>query len=205
MANNSMSLREWELSAPHVTDSVSVRNLHTTVYAGVDAWGRRRAQPAQISVTIGLAHPFESAAVSDSVDNSTAHYGNLSKSILLEMDGHKGLWRGTFELASIVLTIVTGMASIDLCDIDFFYPKGSMLGDGVHVTLKSHIDTKYVQMLHIKNVRVATIIGVNRNERETKQSVVANVWIDACNTEAADSYPQVEQILVKVWYNVVAR
>lgn len=202
MAKKSMSLREWEHSAPHLTDSVSVRNLYATVNAGVDVWGRRRAQPALISITAGLSQAFDSAAMTDSVDQSTIHYGKLSKAVLAQLEKEQDTWSETFALATKIFLITFTMARIQLCDVDIYYPKGSMLGEGVHVSLKNHTDVdKTAWVLHTKNVRVAAVIGVNSNEREMKQSVVANVWIDACNTEAGDSYPQVEQILVKVGYD----
>jgi dihydroneopterin aldolase len=62
---------------------VRVRNLQTTLPIGTDAWGRaNKPQPVLISASISLSAPFNSASSTDSVTNSTVHYGILSKAIL---------------------------------------------------------------------------------------------------------------------------
>lgn len=67
---------------------IHVKNLSGNARVGVDVWGRtengrvNKFQPIQISASISLEEPFETAARSDSVDRSTVHYGTLSKEIL---------------------------------------------------------------------------------------------------------------------------
>lgn len=75
----------WDLAhssgEPHTL--IHVRNLQTTLPVGTDAWGRpNRLQPVLISASISLRHAFDSASSTDSVTNSTIHYGILSKAIL---------------------------------------------------------------------------------------------------------------------------
>jgi len=68
-------------SEPH--SQISVHNLSTTLALARDAWGRpSKPQPLLISCSLSLRHPFSSASLSDTVTNSTIHYGTLSKAIL---------------------------------------------------------------------------------------------------------------------------
>ncbi|KAK3341639.1 hypothetical protein B0T25DRAFT_348247 [Lasiosphaeria hispida] len=62
---------------------VSVRNLQSIIYAGLDAWGRpHKGQPILISAAISFAQPFDAAAANDCLGADTVHYGSLSKAIL---------------------------------------------------------------------------------------------------------------------------
>ena len=62
---------------------ISVRNLEAIIQVGKDAWGReRKVQPVLISATVSLRRPFGFASMQDTVNDSTIHYGSLSKVIL---------------------------------------------------------------------------------------------------------------------------
>ena len=62
---------------------IQVNNLQTNLKVGTDAWGRAgKLQPALISATVSLLQDFGTAAMGDDVDQSTIHYGILSKEIL---------------------------------------------------------------------------------------------------------------------------
>jgi dihydroneopterin aldolase len=63
--------------------SIRVTNLQTSLPVAKDAWGRQgKLQPVLISAAVSLREPFSSASSSDTVTNSTIHYGILSKAIL---------------------------------------------------------------------------------------------------------------------------
>ena len=63
--------------------SIRVTNLQTSLPVAKDAWGRQgKLQPVLISASVSLREPFSSASSSDTVTNSTIHYGILSKAIL---------------------------------------------------------------------------------------------------------------------------
>jgi dihydroneopterin aldolase len=63
--------------------SIRVTNLQTSLPVAKDAWGRQgKLQPVLISASVSLREPFSSASSSDTVTNSTIHYGVLSKAIL---------------------------------------------------------------------------------------------------------------------------
>ncbi|GKT82881.1 folB domain-containing protein [Colletotrichum tofieldiae] len=66
---------------------IRVRDLHGTLKAGTDAWGRlNKAQPVIISAELSLAQPFDSASASDMVSDDTVHYGHLAKALLASLD-----------------------------------------------------------------------------------------------------------------------
>jgi len=63
--------------------SIRVTNLQTSLPVAKDAWGRQgKLQPVLISASVSLREPFSSASSSDTVTNSTVHYGILSKAII---------------------------------------------------------------------------------------------------------------------------
>lgn len=78
--------KSLEMGSKH--SIIHVKNLSANARVGVDVWGREengkvnKFQPVQISASIALNEPFKTAATSDSVDESTVHYGILSKEIL---------------------------------------------------------------------------------------------------------------------------
>ncbi|KAI0103725.1 Dihydroneopterin aldolase-domain-containing protein [Nemania sp. FL0031] len=62
---------------------VRVRNLQSVMAAGRDAWGRAaKPQPVLLSSEVSFAAAFDTASAHDAVNAETAHYGNLSKTLL---------------------------------------------------------------------------------------------------------------------------
>lgn len=204
-----VSHHEWTRSMPYPTDKVIVRNLFTQAKAGTDVWGRKQQQPALISITLHLSKPFDSAAQRDTVDQSTVHYGILSKAVKSTIENPEEDWRSTAELASVIEAVIWKCApTTDLIaafEIEISYPKGSILGDGVsYLYCKSFPDGQSTRglesrVLHLKNMRLPCMIGANDHERFRKQAIVANLWVDALgNLDSGDSYTNAEDILVKV-------
>jgi dihydroneopterin aldolase len=71
---------------------ISVHNLSTVLPLARDAWGRpSKPQPLLISCSLSLRHPFSSASSTDTVTNSTIHYGLLSKALLQACEEFKEL------------------------------------------------------------------------------------------------------------------
>jgi hypothetical protein len=78
-------LSSWDfaIAAGEPTSIIRVQNLQTNLKVGVDAWGRAgKLQPVLISAAVSLRENFDTAATGDDVDQSTIHYGVLSKEIL---------------------------------------------------------------------------------------------------------------------------
>ncbi|KAJ4352118.1 uncharacterized protein N0V89_007464 [Didymosphaeria variabile] len=185
-----------------VTDRITVRNLQVSVGAGVDVWGRPKKQRALITVTLSLARPFDSAAEADALDNSTVHYGTLSKSVQANINGQTG-HVGSGLLAENIVNVARNTAGdtpLSSIEVDIFYPKGSMFGDGAafsHGQAFPPDQSKYTQ-LHLRNVRIPCLIGVNANERLQKQPVIVNIWVDRVSTFRVDHYQRLETALVDV-------
>jgi dihydroneopterin aldolase len=185
-----------------VTDKITVRNLQASVDAGVDVWGRPKKQRALLTVTLSLAKPFDSAAQADALDSSTVHYGILSKAIQAHVDGQADRL-GSGHLVNNICDVArstaggTALASVE---VGIFYPKGSMFGDGAGFSLgiASLPDRKTYRQLHLRNVRVPCLIGVNANERQQKQPVIVNIWVDCLAAHRNDDYQKLETTVVDV-------
>ena len=196
-----VSQHEWE-SKRTPKDRICLRNLGVRGEFGLDVWSRRKSQPLTISVSVSLNEQFQSAAQRDIIDDSTIHYGKLSKNILSRLDIQTE-WLGSHALAEVLEHVTNRTAVreklIDTLEIDICYPKASMLGEGAGFVYSASYRTlvEVSHMLYLKNVRIPTLIGVNSHERTKKQLVVINLWIDQIATEAADGYVEVEAILTE--------
>lgn len=80
-------------------------------------------------------------------------------------------------------------------------PKASLQGGGVSLTGTGVFENSVLiargVALKLHDMRVPVLIGVNDNEREAKQGVVANVEVERFD-EAGDSYCDLEKVVVKV-------
>lgn len=185
-------------------DKIAVRNLQVTVNAGQDAWGRQKTQPALITVILSLANSFNSAAAADALDASTIHYGQLSKAIKAGVENIPQHFR-TDQLASRIGSCIfeaAGATDLHAYEIEIFFPKGSLLGDGagwsyseLEVPRHGRFST---ETLHLRNVRIPCIIGINANEREHIQPVVVNLWLEHMATHLSEDYPRIEATVVNV-------
>ncbi len=198
------SQHEWQKSLKQRTDIISIQNLLVTVNAGTDAWSRPKQQPALISVNLSLINPFSSAITGDDLDTSTINYGTLSKNIVAAASHEPTRW---LSHAGLVKAIETAVA--DTCpeedmlytsEVDVLFPKATLLGEGVNLRLSRAYDLgTHSTVLHLKNLKVAAIVGVNAHERLLKQTVIANVWID-CVTDMLSmaAHNKLEQHVVAV-------
>lgn len=184
------------------TDKIIVQNLAVTVNAGTDVWGRKKKQRAFISVTVTLGNHFASASTTDTVDESTVHYGTLSKAIQGRIQDDSLEWMSTADLSIAIAGIVrtaAGSAPIFAIETDVCYLKGSMFGDGAgHQTSIITRTGIYSNVLYLRNVRIPCLIGVNSNERLQKQPVVVNLWVDCVPASRVDDYAALETALVQV-------
>ncbi|KAK8056034.1 hypothetical protein PG993_001261 [Apiospora rasikravindrae] len=84
-------------------------------------------------------------------------------------------------------------------------PKASLLGEGVALAVTACFKTglaeektnplqSYARSLRIHGLHIPTLIGVNANERQAKQMVVADVEIDRLDT-TKDIHPEVEKLV----------
>ena len=197
---------QGKLAASGVTDKITVANLQVTANAGTDAWGRQKSQPALITVTLSLAKSFDTAAEADALDNSTVHYGQLSKHIRSTIE-KAGDHLSTEKLAQLVhdcASETAGETPLRAIETHIFYPKGSLLGDGAGYLFAVLFDPEdrmiFSQVSYLKNVRIPCVIGINDNERLQKQPVVINVWLDPLPSGRSDDYARLEAVLANVRY-----
>jgi dihydroneopterin aldolase len=183
-------------------DKIIVQNLEVVVNAGKDVWGREKSQRALISVTVTLNQEFASASNTDTVDDSTIHYGILSKAVQAQLKSVSSSWLSTAALSNAIadsVRKVAGSTPIYAVETNVCYIKGSMFGDGAgmitssieHAGPQSHV-------LYLRNVRIPCLIGVNSNERLQKQPVVLNLWVDCVHETRSDDHAQLESLLFTV-------
>ncbi|KAL9091066.1 MAG: hypothetical protein Q9165_004993 [Trypethelium subeluteriae] len=170
---------EWQRQKPLYADKICIENLQISTDVFPDSFGRNKAQPALVSVTLFLDQQFQSAATKDTLDHSTINYGTLSKKIREAIEDHAGsddllaiqqMWKliGDMVPSEIVKAIET----------DIFLPKACMLGDGIGFRKSTIHEGSDSLVIYFKNIRTSAILGVNAHERVLKQPVVANVWLD---------------------------
>lgn len=190
-------------------DKISVKNLSVEVNAGRDAWGRSRTQPCLLTVILHLSKPFD--CKDDDLDNTTVHYGILSKN-LRKLCGSGCNFSSSDDLARQVgrcIVKTAGETAVDGVEVDIFYPKASLLGDGQGYRLStcSSCGTAHPlesREVYIRNVRVPCIIGMNDNERLAMQPVVVNAWLDGVRKEYVDRAPP-EKVITDVGVQLYGR
>lgn len=193
--------------APWCRDGISIRDLQLQAppHHALDAWGREKEQPVLLSVHLAFKSGFDSAANNDALDASTMHYGILAKGLrgLVPQEG----WRSVDNLAQLVHDKISSMLPgpdlLDSLAIEIKMPKASLLGESV--VFHRFYDHGVVQdTMHLVNVCLPTLIGVNSNERNAKQKLVVNLWIGGLKGKDCDSYTELEQILTKVGSTITA-
>ncbi|KAI9692514.1 MAG: hypothetical protein M1822_006745 [Bathelium mastoideum] len=180
-SNNSKGLPwlEWQCKKPIYADKISIKNLQISTDVFPDSFGRNKTQPALISVTLSLRQQFHSAAKEDALDESTINYGTLSKKILETIQRKTG----TNELTTVQqLWSMTGdlipFEVVEALEIDIFFPKACATADGIGFKSSMTREGYGSLVIYFKNIRTTALIGVNAHERESKQPVVVNVWLD---------------------------
>lgn len=163
----------WDISEhngpPKAT--ISVRNLQTSSICAKDAWGRTGTdKPILVTSTVSLHDYFQSASSVDEVDNSTIHYGILSKGILAAIDGHfTRAVNPSGDVSSLELSLLLDHIMLQLMGFELdgarvmrpvtpilmpakvqsvylqiMLPKSSLSGSGVSLTATTH----YHRSLH---------------------------------------------------------
>ena len=222
-----MSLKtNWETlaAAGEPPATVRVDNLTTTFTGPADAWGRpRRPQPLSISAEVAFSRRFSASSSGDAVEADTVHYGLLSKEIQrILADGVEGA-----SLANMLDEVFRRLTGLTLFEegesaagtvgqpflmaspvlyvgVEIRLPKASLLGDGVSIAGLALMPTDEMAAprakavtLRFHNLRVPTLIGVNANEREAEQMVVANIEVDRW-VNRMDGYSPLERVITKV-------
>lgn len=186
---------------PWCNDGVSVRNLQLQAppHHALDAWGREKEQPVLLSVYLSFKSAFDSAAENDALDASTMHYGILAKA-LRGMKPDQS-WGNLSQLSQLVHKTISDMLPgpdlLESLAIEIKMPKASLLGDAV-VFHRHYASHSTQSMLHLVDICLPTLIGVNSNEREAKQKLIINAWVGGLADQDCDTYTKLEQTLTKV-------
>lgn len=201
MTRKHVNSLEWIRGRPLATNTVSIRNLSHVLTIGSDVWARQKPQPLSISLTIGLAQTFSSAATSDTVDTSTVHYGNLSKSVYAtceQFERHDTAQ--VIDLGNLILAdiITANGARASYIEMSIALPKATRYGEGIDVSLCYCSEPQLVShSLTLQRLAIPCVIGVNSHEREMKQMVHATVSIDKVDPDLIERFYEVEQVVAK--------
>ena len=155
-------------------NTVFLKDMTFSLEVGKDAWQRSKAQPVSISLSVNKVESIYSAAASDSV-SSSLDYGKLYKTLQRELDGQKfadvcevaeGVWKST-------------KTPHTRTSVEIRLPKAALRAQGG--ILYTFDDTSNAQtplheeVLHIRGISCACIIGVNPHERKTRQVVTVEL------------------------------
>ncbi|KAK2593062.1 hypothetical protein QQS21_009228 [Conoideocrella luteorostrata] len=204
---------------------IRIRNIQSTIQGPSDAWGRpNRPQPISVSLTVHLHQAFGSTSASDALAPDTIHYGLLSKAVLATLslldcqkstrkslslrDILEGIWTdltGQDTLSGPVRYRGNGAPFLQLefvrsLQVTVHLPKATLQGGGVSLTTTGVFEQGKLVMrgsaLRLHELKVPVLIGVNDNEREAKQGVVADVSVERFD-ESSDSYHYLERVVVQ--------
>ena len=194
----------WQRHRPIQADKICIDNLQISTDVFLDPFGRTKSQPALLSVTLFLRQQFQSAAKKDALDQSTVHYGSLSKNIRETIERKAGTdeLRTVRQMWNLIIDMLLDETVVDAFEIDIFFPKACLTGDGIGFRKSMSRNGPGSFIIYFKNLRVSTLIGVNSHEREYKQPVIANVWLDDAEEEILVSTQlyvwQAQQSIVEV-------
>lgn len=165
--------------------TIHIQNLQLPSVNASDIWGKLKAQPALLSLSIGVRSAFTNEAGADNLDK-TVNYGQLSKRIRnLRSLENADVGQVLTEVVTAVLdesqrpdganVAQTIMAQVVL-------PKASSTGDG-HVTrwdvqVEEGRAISKALSLSIPNMQLMALIGINDYERRAKQRVVATITLE---------------------------
>jgi dihydroneopterin aldolase len=169
---------------------VSVRNIQLPSGAiAPNIWLETKEQPALASVSLWLRDSFTSAASQDALDDSTVHYGELSKRVRAACSSEEGQ-RSALEA---MFKAAEHMAHKPKPEGDKFVakriaatltlPKASAFGEALKLSEVKLYDEKGsrtggFRSFACKNLGVPTLIGVNAYERKGRQPLVVDFAVD---------------------------
>ena len=131
------------------------------------------------------ADAFAPPFLQDALDENTVHYGTLAKRILAACDNSETLELVYSAIENVVKDMAMrrdGSCKLSYAGLTFTFPKASMYGQGVDLSTTIDFDnrgkSRIVQRsFNIKEMRLVVLIGVNDNERQTKQPLVVDLQL----------------------------
>ena len=154
-------------------DKIILRRMPFKLSIGKDAWGREKPQP--VFITLEARFDVRNAAAADDV-SKTLDYGKAYKALKEKLDVP------TVSIGDVIRAAADSVEPGEMSLIEVVLPKGSLRAEGgvqfyheiVNVQSLSY-PKRYKQLLSIRGIRCACIIGVNPHEREEEQIVIVNL------------------------------
>lgn len=185
------------------TDIVFVKSLELSANIGDDRWGKARAQPLLVSIYLHLRTSFlVRAGDSDDVRDSI-HYGYLSK-VIGEVVESSNDFSSIYNLIHVVTKAAFEQAGEPAAAVKVVVDLRQMIllasGFSVEVTTPSGTDSASApSKVYVKDLVMATIIGVNPPERQAKQRIIINiVFHEKAGLKAPVDYRPVVSAICKV-------
>lgn len=127
------------------------------------------------------------------------HYGVLAKNL---RKASSNQWGSLDDLVHLVRETVSntppGLDIVEQSIVEVKLPKASLMGEAVVYSVLFPSEGSASRILHLQNLCIPTLIGVNANERLAKQKLVVNVWIGGIAHPCPDTYTLLEQALISV-------
>ncbi|KXX74117.1 Folic acid synthesis protein fol1 [Madurella mycetomatis] len=173
-------------------DAVFLRNIRLSANVGLDCWHRDKAQPALVSLS--LPTDIQLAGETDDVVN-TINYGTVYKAIDSGLAGTSYDTLDAFTEAAARIGLEAGggktvKATVKLPKV-ILQAEGDDGGVAMDVEMAAGEDgtmTVQSKVLHVHNLRVACVLGVNDHERTGKQLVALNLDLYGGNLPAKTDY-----------------
>ena len=162
-------LRTPGLALARMSDSVFVRGLEVRACCGLDAWGRRIAQPVRITARASL--DISAAGKRDNLPDSL-NYGTLTRT--LERVSTAREYESVVHLAEALAAACTGECRAPHITLEVHAQRALLQATSVGVHLVRPGDA---HDLVVDGIRVRCIIGIHPWEREARQDVVISLGL----------------------------
>jgi dihydroneopterin aldolase len=172
---------------------IFLKDMPFMLSVGTDAWQRKgKIQPVHVTVQLDQVSVINEAAFSDDV-SKTLDYGKLYKSIQHNLESQKE-YDNILQVAEQVLLAIT-VPGIDVC-LQIDLPKATLRAEGgfaYTLNRKTNAETSY-DVLRIRGIKCACIIGVNPHERRDKQILIIDLTCRAENNPPAEPTTAISEV-----------
>lgn len=192
-------------------NTVFLMSMPFSFPVGRDAWCRAdKAQPIRISLRVNNVKSIQDAATSDDVSKSL-DYGKLYKTIQRNLNSQDH-YSDVREVAERVIASVQSETPGTSGSVQVELPKAALRAEnGIIYSLKQDSDPAssiQYEILQIRGVRCACIIGVNPHERIDKQVVIVQLTFRGHSGMKTGSGPpnsgaSATAIAVDKYYNII--
>lgn len=201
------------LSHDPYTDAILLTGICAQATVGPDRWGKARPQPIKLTLRV-----YTSLVTSGKTDNVTdsVHYGDLTKHIITRVDDavFDSLLALSNDVADLALAdprvsavevsadaqnqfLLAASLGVDIAKTRKREPRLLSAPGGTASDSSAELAFDRPTRSHLRNLSVATIIGVNPPERIAKQLVLIDLTFYDCDWTRID-WGTAHSLLVKV-------